>query len=83
MNNQYSITIDELLARPIIRNDFNEEWMNKMTDEELSQFDKESYQFCLDVGTPEKFPDINAAHLSKHIDRTILYKILKESRSHE
>ena len=80
MNKQYSITIDELLTRPIIRNDFNEEWMNKMTDEELSQFDKESYQFCLDGSTPEKFPDINAAHLSKHIDRTILYKILKESK---
>ena len=80
MSKQYSITIQELLQRPIIRNDFDEEWMNKMTDEELSQFDKESYQFCLENGTPEKYPDINAACLSKHIDRTILYKILKESK---
>lgn len=43
----YSITIKDLLERQIIRNDFKEEWMNKMTDEELSQFDKESYQLCL------------------------------------
>lgn len=79
----YSITIQDLLKRPIIRNDFEEEWMNKMTDEELSQFDKESYQLCLKEGTPEKFPDINAACLSKHIDRSILYKIIKEANVNE
>ena len=80
MNNNYSITIQELLQRPIIRNEFNEEWMNKMTDEELAQFDKESYQFCLNEGVQEKYPDINAACLSKHIYRTILYNILKGSK---
>jgi hypothetical protein len=79
----YSITIQDLLERPIIRNDFEEEWMNKMTDEELSQFDKESYQLCLEEGTPEKYPDINAACLSKHIDRSILYKIIKEENVNE
>jgi hypothetical protein len=79
-NNNYSITINDLIDRPIIRNEFNEEWMNKMTDEELTQFDKESYQICLEDGTPEKYPDINAACLSKHIDRSILYNILKESK---
>ena len=79
-NNNYSITINDLIDRPIIRNEFNEEWMNKMTDEELTQFDKESYQICLEDGTPEKYPDINAACLSKHIDRAILYNILKESK---
>ena len=83
MNNGYSITIQELLQRPIIRKEFNEEWMNKMTDEELSQFDKESYQLCLDEGTPEKYPDVNAACLSKHIDRSILYKIIKETNINE
>jgi len=77
LNNCYSITLEELLERPIIRADFNEEWMNKMSDEELSQFDRESYQFCLNEGTPEKYPDINAACLSKRIDRDILYKLMK------
>lgn len=78
MSIKYSITIKELLERPIIRNDYNEEWMNKMTDEELSKFEKESYQICIENGTPEKFPDINAACLSKHIDRNILYELLKQ-----
>lgn len=74
----YSISLKELLERPIIRTDFDEEWMNKMTDEELKQFDKETYQLCLEGGTPEQYPDINSACLSKHIDRCILYKLLKE-----
>jgi len=74
---EYTITIKELIKRPIIRNDFTEEWQNKMTDEELSQFDKECYRNCLNEGVLEKYPDINAACLSKHIDRTILYKLLK------
>ena len=81
MNNlAYTITLPELLERPIIRTDFEEEWMNKMTDDELSQFDEESYKLCLMEGTPEKYPDINAACLSKHIDRTILYKLMKERK---
>lgn len=78
MSRVYSITIQELLERPIIRNEFDEEWMNKMTDDELNQFDKETYQMCIENGTPEKVPDINAACLSKHIDRNILYKLLKQ-----
>lgn len=75
----YTITIQDLLERPIIRSDFEDEWMNKMTDEELSQFDEESYQLCLEEGIPEKYPDINAACISKHIDRGILYEIIKEA----
>jgi hypothetical protein len=75
-----SITMQELLERPVIRNDYDEEWMNKMTNEELNQFDRESYQACLEEGTPEKYPDINAACLSKHIDMCILYKLLKQDK---
>ena len=74
---EYTITIQELIKRPTIRTDFDEEWMNKMTDEELSQFDKESYDMCIKDGTPEKYPDINAACISKHIDRCVLYELFK------
>jgi hypothetical protein len=74
---EYTLSVLELIKKPIIRNDFNEEWMNKMTDDELSQFDKESYEFCLQEGTLEKYPDITAAHLAKYIDRGILYKLFK------
>lgn len=77
MSKEYTITIKELLERPIIREDCNEEWMNKMTDEELRQWDKEVFSLCLEEGTPNKFPDLGAAHLSKHIDRGILYKLFK------
>ncbi len=74
---EYTITIQELIKRPVIRTDFNEEWMNKMTDEELSQFDKECYDMCINDGISEKYPDINAACLAKHIDRRILYDLFK------
>jgi len=46
-------------------------------NDELHQFDRESYEFCLQEGVLEKYPDINAACLSKHFDRSILYNLLK------
>ena len=51
----YSITVQELIKRPIIRTDFDEEWMNKMTDDELNKFDKESYDISIKEGTIEKY----------------------------
>jgi hypothetical protein len=76
---EYSIKIQELVKRPIIRSDFNEEWMNKMTDEEFYHLDKEIYDVCIKDGTSEKYPDINDAYLSKHIDIGILYNLFKMS----
>ena len=73
-----SLTIKELLVRPIIRDDFLDEWMNKMTDEELKIWDDEVYAECIKSGVPEKFPELNAAHLTKVIDTGILYKIFQE-----
>ncbi len=73
----YGLTVAELLERPIIRNDFTDEWMNKMTDEEIRQYDKETYQICIENGTPKKFPDLNAACLGKGVDRSIMYNMLK------
>jgi hypothetical protein len=78
MKKAYTITITDLLNRPIIRTDFEEEWMNKMTNEELAQWDRESYQFCIDEGVSVEYPNINAAHLAKYIDQTILYTLFKE-----
>ncbi len=76
---EYSITLKELIERPIIRNDFYEEWRNKMTNDELIQFDKESYDICISNGIPNRYPEINSACLSKHIDRDIAYNILKKT----
>ena len=77
MNKQYTISVKDLIDRETIRDNFNEEWMNKMTDEELKQWDEEAYAICLEEGTPNKFLDLNAAHLTKHIDRGILYELFK------
>jgi hypothetical protein len=73
----HSININELVKRPIIRHDFNEEWMNKMTDEELKIYDEEVYAVLFKEGYT-KYPDTNVGYLTKHIDRSILYKLFKE-----
>lgn len=74
---KYSISLEELIHRPSIRNDYDGDgiWMNKMTDEEYNQFNEESRKICIEEGVEDKFPDINSAVLSKHIDRCILYKL--------
>jgi len=36
----YKIGVSELLERPIIRDDQVWEWMNKMTDDEMVDFEK-------------------------------------------
>jgi hypothetical protein len=79
MNKTYTISIIELLDRPIIRNDQQYEWMNKMTDEELDNWQKESIEIIKD--TTENYEVYNGNWMldliSKHIDRDILYRIMK------
>ena len=79
MSKEYTITIQELLERPNIRDDYEHDsvWMNKMTDEEIDQFYEEARQVCIEEGVKEKYPDMNAAVLAKHIDRGILYKLFQ------
>ncbi len=74
---KYTIGIEELIKRPIIRNDRPEEFLNKMTDEEIKQWEKEVELILLEEGTVQKFPDWNAAFLAKSIDRGILYDLFK------
>jgi len=75
----YTIGVQELLERPVIRDDFsdNDEWMNKMTDEEIKQWDNEVYQSMREDGVPEKYPEWNTTYMAKVIDRGILYKLFK------
>lgn len=82
MRKHYTIPVRELIDRPIIREDFNEEWMNKMTDDEHKQWDEETYAMLKDEGIT-KFPDINSAHLCKHIDRGILYELFKLTKNEQ
>jgi hypothetical protein len=78
---KYTIGIKELIKRPIIRNDHSEEYMNKMTDEEILQWEAEIDQSLLAEGVDKKFPDWNAAFLAKIIDRSILYNLMKLGES--
>lgn len=81
---KYTTSIEELVERPIIRDDFDEEWMNKMTDEELDQFGEESYQMCLEKGDPDADPEEIIMMLgANYIDRGILYELFKERKNNE
>jgi hypothetical protein len=73
----YSISIMELLDRPIIGNRYALEFMNKMTEEENIQYEKELNVIMRESKTPEKYPDWNSEYLAKTIDRQILYDVLK------
>jgi hypothetical protein len=75
---KYSIKIKELIDRPIIRNDQMYEWMNKMTDNETEDYFGEIDLILDEEGIPRNFPDWNAAHLAKMIDRDILYRLFKD-----
>lgn len=74
---EYTIGIEDLVKRPIIRNDRPEEFLNKMTDDEIRQLEIEVEQNLLEEGVAQKFPDWNASFSSKIIDRCILYNLLK------
>lgn len=86
---EYTNKIKELVERPIIRDDFDEEWMNKMTDEELDQFEKESFEMCLEKGSTEQYSDethseeIITKWVANYIDRGILYELFKERKNNE
>jgi len=72
---EYTIKIGELIARPVIRNDNAYDFLNKMNDEEIDQWDKEVSKILKEEKVPEMFPDWNAAYLAKCIDREIIYDL--------
>lgn len=77
MKNKFDLR--ELPKKPILRNDQGLEFLNKMTDEEIIEYDK-SVEVLLDKrGVPHKFPDRNSERLSQNIDDEILYTILKQA----
>ena len=67
----YSLTLEELMWRPIIRSDYNDEWLNKMTDDEIRQFNKEVEEIISKLPLEEQY----FADTSLIVDRNILYKI--------
>ena len=73
----YSLTVKELLKRPIIRDDQPHEYLNKMTDEEIERRYAEIDAILEADGVPKVYPDWNAAHLAKIIDSHVLYQCFK------
>jgi hypothetical protein len=74
----YTITLNELIERPVIRDDKFLEYLNKMTDGEIKQFENEIEEVLIkDDETKRVFPDWNVAILAKLIDREILYEVFK------
>lgn len=73
----YSISINQLIFRPVIRDDRPHEFLNKMTDDEINIWEREVEAILEKEGIPQIFPEWNAAFLAKSIDRDILYKLIK------
>jgi len=71
--------LKNFVKRPIIRNDTAEEFLNKMTDDEIKEIEEE----LIKKGVPKKFPEWNSAYLAKIIDIGILYTIIKMTPTDE
>ena len=75
-----SISIQELINRPLLKNIEQSEFLNKMTDDETEQYFKEVELLLEKENIPKSFPEWNSAFLTKIIDRNILYLILKNDQ---
>lgn len=73
--------LKSLVKRPIIRNDYSEEFLNKMTNQEIKDWEHDVKMCLIQNKVPEKFPDWNSAYLCKVIDTSVLYELLKESEN--
>ena len=82
IDKQYRNSILELIDRPIIREDYNEEWLNKMTDVEIDQWYIRTYTISKDNGSIG-YPDGNVSYISMHIDTTILYTLFKQANNEQ
>jgi hypothetical protein len=74
---EYTITIKDLLERPIIRNDSDFEFMNKMTDDEIAVWKSEAETLLAEDMIFKNNPDFEIEFFHKMIDRDILYNIFK------
>jgi hypothetical protein len=76
-NRQYSLSVQELIKRPLQRNDQPYEFMNKMNDEEIEQFEKEVKVYMELDNVSKIFPEYNAELIARFINRDIIYKVFQ------
>lgn len=73
--------LKSLVNKPIIRDDYSEEFLNKMSDKEIEDWEHDIKISMVKDRIPEKFPDWNSAYLCRVIDTSVLYEIIKESEN--
>lgn len=78
MDKKYSISIEELLNRPILHFQYDEEWMNKMTEDEILQYELEARAISIQEEIQDKSQSLEILLRQKYRDRTIIYNLLKK-----
>lgn len=71
------MNLKDLVEREIIRDDYSEEFLNKMTDKEILDWEHDTKVKLISEGIEERFPEWNTSYLSKVIDAGILYQLFK------
>jgi hypothetical protein len=74
----YSISIEELINRPLLHYQYDEEWLNKMTEQEILQYESEVRDILVKESIFNKDISIEEARLAKYSSRTTLYKLIKQ-----
>ena len=73
---EHRITINELINRKQIRSDHSFEWLNRMTDDEIQEFDDELDVELTEMGVDHTFPQWNSTVTAKYIDRDIMFRLM-------
>jgi len=73
--------LKSLVNKPIIRDDYSEEFLNKMTDAEIEDWEHDVKTSMIKDKIPEKYPDWGSAYTCRVIDSSILYQLFKESEN--
>ena len=72
-------SIRELIKRPLMYKHHALEVFNKMTPEELKDWDEYTSEKLKEKGVVQTYPDWGSAILAQEIDYDILYTIIKEN----
>lgn len=75
----YTLKLQALVYRPVIRNDMPEAFLNRMTDEELLVWYEELRQEFLKQGVDESMPRWKFMFDEKVIQRRDIFEIFKDS----
>ncbi len=75
----YSLPLQALVFRTVIRNDMPEEFLNKMTDDEISTWYEEFKQEQLKIGIDESMPIFKLRFEEKIKERKDIYELFMDN----